>query len=164
MSADVPGQPRSHAATGLPIHVAALDDLAPRQLYAILQLRVEVFSVEQDCPYQDLDGQDGAAGALLLWQQDPANPARCASTIRLLEDGEDRIIGRVVTAPEFRGRGLSAQLVRRGLELAAGRAVRISAQAHLQRWYEQFGFVRHGETYLEDDIPHCAMRRESTTT
>ena len=145
----------------LPVHVAALDDIAPRQLYGIMQLRIEVFAVEQDCAaYQDLDGRDGEPGALLLWQE--AGDGRVVSTIRFLHQGEDRVIGRVVTAKDFRGRGLSAQLIRRGIELADGRPIELGAQAHLQQWYEGFGFVRYGEGYFEDDIPHVHMRREPT--
>jgi ElaA protein len=144
-------------AAALPIHVAALDDLAPRQLYGLLQLRIEVFSLEQDIAYQDLDGKDGDPGTLLLWQE--AEDGQVVSTIRLLEDGEERIIGRVVTAKAFRGRGLAAQLVQKGIELAAGHPVRISAQAHLAEWYSGFGFVAYGEGYFEEGIPHIGMRR-----
>lgn len=139
-----------------PIIEARFDELTPRQLYGILRLRVEVFGVEQDCAYQDLDGRDMEPGTLLLWQEDPAG--RVISTVRILEDGPHRIIGRVVTDRAQRGQGLAGQLIRRALELTAGHQVSISAQAHLQRWYETLGFERHGEEYLEDGIPHVAMQ------
>ena len=154
------------AAPRLAIHVARFADLTPHQLYEILRLRVQVFTVEQDCVYQDLDGRDTESSALLLWQE---AEGRVAATLRLLEGAsagedaasEEMIIGRVVTAPDHRGRGLAADLMRRAIELAAGRPIRISAQAHLQRWYEGFGFAAFGEGYLEDGIPHVAMRRPS---
>lgn len=143
-------------AAGAPIHVAALEDLTPRQLYGILQLRVQVFSVEQDCAYQDLDGNDLSPGALQLWQEDDS---QVVATLRILHAGEDRTIGRVVTAATHRAQGRAAQLMRHGIALCAGHAINLSAQAHLQHWYERFGFLRHGDEYLEDGIPHVAMRR-----
>lgn len=147
---------------GVPtIHVASVDEIAPRTLYALIQLRVQVFTVEQDVAYQDLDGKDLEPGALQLWQQDGA---RVVSTLRVLERGQDRIIGRVATDADYRGRGLSGQLIRRALELCDGHAIDISAQAHLQQWYERFGFVAHGDGYLEDGIPHVAMRRQVAAT
>ena len=85
------------------------------------------------------------------------------STVRVLENGDDRAIGRVATAVDARGRGLSAHLVRRGIELCAGRAVDIGAQAYLEGWYGRFGFHRSGPDYLEDGIPHLPMRLAGTT-
>lgn len=147
-------------APGAPtIHVAALRDLTSEQLYGILQLRVEVFTVEQDCAYQDLDGKDLSPGALQLWQE--TGGGEVVATLRILERGDDRIIGRVATTEAHRGRGRSGQLIARAVELCAGHAIDLSAQAHLQHWYERFGFVRHGDEYLEDGIPHVAMRREA---
>lgn len=139
------------------IHVAPLDELTPRQLYGILQLRVEVFTVEQDCAYQDLDGKDLLPGTLQLWAEE--DDGTVVSTIRVVDAGEDRKIGRVATAASARGRGLAAQLIERGIELCSGHAIEISAQSHLQQWYEGFGFARYGDEYLEDGIPHVAMRR-----
>ena len=144
------------AAEAPAIHVAAFDDLTPAQLYGIIRLRVEVFTVEQDCAYQDLDGKDQLPGTLQLWQEEDG---QVVSTLRILNAGADRKVGRVATATPFRGRGYSGQLIRHAIELCAGHAIDISAQAHLQQWYGGFGFVRHGEGYLEDGIPHVAMRR-----
>ncbi len=150
MVSDEPGEPT--------VHVAEFDDLTPAQLYGILQLRVQVFTVEQDCAYQDLDGKDRLPGTLQLWSQDGEE---VASTLRILHAGDDRIVGRVATGEPFRGQGRSGALLRRAIVLCAGHAIDISAQAHLQRWYESFGFVRHGDGYLEDGIPHVAMRRKA---
>ena len=130
-------------------------DLTPAQLYGLLKLRVDVFVVEQDCPYPELDGRDTEPGTVHVWVEEDGVPVSC---IRVLENGEDRAIGRVATAVSARGRGLSAQLVTRGLELCAGRTVDIGAQAYLEAWYGRFGFVRSGEDYLEDGILHLPMR------
>jgi ElaA protein len=131
-------------------------DLTAAELYGLLKLRVDVFVVEQTCPYPELDGRDAEAGTLHVWV--PGADGEVLSCIRVLENGEDRAIGRVATAASARGRGLSAELVRRGLELCAGRTVDIGAQAYLEGWYARFGFVRSGEDYLEDGIPHLPMR------
>lgn len=130
-------------------------DLTPAELYGLLKLRVDVFVVEQTCPYPELDGRDTEPGTVHVWIEDDGVPVSC---IRLLENGEDRAIGRVATAMSARGQGLSAQLVARGLQLCAGRTVEIGAQAYLEAWYGRFGFVRSGVDYLEDGIPHLPMR------
>lgn len=131
-------------------------DLSAAELYGLLRLRVDVFVVEQSCPYPELDGRDAEPGTLHVWV--PGEDGEVLSCIRVLENGADRAIGRVATAGSARGRGLSAQLVRRGLELCAGRTVDIGAQAYLEGWYGRFGFRRSGDDYLEDGIPHLPMR------
>lgn len=130
-------------------------DLTPLELYGLLQLRVDVFVVEQACPYPELDGRDAEPGTVHVWWAADGVPVSC---IRVLENGADRAIGRVATAVPARGRGLSAQLVARGLELCAGRTVDIGAQAYLEAWYGRFGFVRSGPDYREDGILHLPMR------
>ena len=125
--------------SGLDLREAALDDVPPRTLHDLLRLRVDVFVVEQECAYPEIDGRDGEPGALLLWAQDAA--------------------GRVATAAEFRGAGVAARLVRRALELAGEGPVVLDAQAHLAHWYARFGFAATGEPFTEDGIPHVPMRR-----
>ena len=143
--------------TELPtLRSARFSDLGPVELYGILRLRVDVFVVEQSCPYPELDGRDTEPGTVHLWFADEAGTV--LSTIRVLVNGADRAIGRVATAQSARGRGLSAELVRRGIELCEGRTIDIGAQAHLERWYERFGFRRSGPDYLEDGILHLPMR------
>lgn len=137
------------------IRQASFAELTPAQLYGILRLRVDVFVVEQTCPYPELDGRDTEPDAVHLWVQDGSG--RTLSTLRVLADGDRRRIGRVVTARDFRGRGLSARLVHRGIELAAGRPVDIGAQQYLRDWYARFGFRDSGPGYLEDGIPHLPM-------
>jgi ElaA protein len=137
---------------------ARFAELTPAELYGILRLRVDVFVVEQTCPYPELDGRDAEPGTVHLWYAD--DEGTTLATIRVLENGDDRAIGRVATAVGARGRGLSAELIRRGIELCGGRTIDIGAQAYLESWYERFGFVRSGPDYLEDGIPHLPMRRE----
>lgn len=138
-------------------------DLGKEQLYAILQLRTEVFVVEQKCAYQEVDGQDLAGDTchLMAWENDTLQ-----AYLRLLDpesQGGDVVIGRVVTAPSARGKGLGHQMMKEALEQTEknwpGVPVYLSAQAHLQGYYDQYGFVVVGEEYLEDDIPHIGMRR-----
>jgi ElaA protein len=134
--------------------VAALD---PVTLYRILALRSEVFVVEQDCVYADLDGRDLEPDARQLWiEQDGA----VVATLRLLRDPDGRArIGRVATAASARGSGLAAALMRRALELAGDREIVLDAQTYLFDWYRRFGFVRDGADYVDDGIPHVPMRR-----
>ncbi|MBM3110571.1 GNAT family N-acetyltransferase [Pseudomonas sp. P66] len=138
-------------------------DLGKEQLYAILQLRTEVFVVEQRCAYLEVDGQDlvGDTCHLMGWQNDELK-----AYLRLLDpesQGGDVVIGRVVTAHSARGQGLGNKLLEEALEQAEknwpGVPVYLSAQSHLQDYYGRYGFLVVGEEYLEDDIPHIGMRR-----
>jgi ElaA protein len=139
-----------------PIHDATLAELDPVTLYRILALRSDVFVVEQNCVYADLDGRDLEPEARQLWiERDGA----VLTTLRMLvtPDGAARI-GRVATAATARGSGLAARLMQRALTLAGDREVVLNAQAYLLQWYERFGFVRDGADYDEDGIPHVPMR------
>lgn len=142
------------------VRVAALTELDPVTLYEILRLRVDVFVVEQDCPYPELDGRDCEPGARQLWIEWGGS---VAATLRLLADGDGAArIGRVATRPEARGLGFAASLMREAIGLATDRDIVLNAQAHLEHWYGRFGFVRDGENYDEDGIPHVPMRRPHT--
>lgn len=134
-----------------------LAELGPVTLYRILALRADVFVVEQDCVYADLDGRDLEPDARQLWiEQD----ARVVATLRLLNDADGTArIGRVATAASARGRGFAAALMRRALEITGDREIVLGAQAYLVDWYAAFGFVRDGADYVEDGIPHVPMRR-----
>jgi ElaA protein len=138
------------------LRTARFAELTAAELYGLLRLRVDVFVVEQTCPYPELDGRDVEPGTVHLWFADDSGDV--LSTIRVLENGADRVIGRVATAASARRRGLSAELVRRGIELCEGRPIDIGAQAYLEQWYERFGFRRSGPDYLEDGILHLPMR------
>lgn len=140
------------------VRCAPLAGLDAATLYRILQLRTEVFVVEQQCAYPELDGRDLEPSARQLWLA--AEDGTVLATLRMLRepDGSARI-GRVATARHARGSGRAAALMRAALELAAGSEVVLDAQAHLQDWYERFGFVVDGPSYLDDGIPHVPMRR-----
>lgn len=141
-------------------HQSSTADIDPLVLYGILKLRVEIFIVEQACAYPDLDGRDAEPSTRLLWTQD--DTGRVLATVRILHegsDGNDRRIGRVATAPDARGRGYAAVLMRRAVEECGGRTILLDAQERLEGWYERFGFARAGENFLEDDIVHVPMAR-----
>ena len=141
------------------LRTARFPELTPYEVYALCRLRVDVFVVEQECPYPELDGRDVEPGTLHLWF---ADDGAVLATIRVLDDGAARAIGRVATAASARGRGLAARLVEEGIALCPGQPVTLGAQAHLQGWYERFGFRLSGPGYVEDGIPHVPMRREPT--
>ena len=144
-----------------PPHRARLSELAPATLYALLRLRVDVFVVEQQCPYPELDGRDGEPGTEHLWLDDEAGPT---SYLRLLVDPERTWrIGRVCTRGDARGRGLAAILLAAALERVGHEAVVLDAQSHLAQWYARFGFDVVGPQFLEDGIPHVPMRRAAST-
>lgn len=135
---------------------ARFDELTGHEVYALCRLRVDVFVVEQNCPYPELDGADEHPSTVHFWYTDGD---RIVSTLRLLRiDGETRI-GRVCTAADARGRGLSAQLMNAALGHVGNDRVVIGAQAHLEQWYAGFGFVRSGPNYDEDGIAHLPMIR-----
>jgi ElaA protein len=139
------------------VRVLAFDDLDARMAYDVWRLRLDVFVVEQACPYPDLDGRDLEPGTrhVLLTGGDGA----LQGYLRLLDDGGVARIGRVVLAPAARGRGLADQLVRAALAESAGREVVLDAQSPLAGWYACFGFEVSGPEFLEDGIAHLPMRR-----
>lgn len=127
------------------------------ELYAITALRERVFVVEQNCPYLDADGLDPKCRH--LWAEEAgALRAYC----RIVPAGAkyaEVAIGRVITAPEARGTGLGKELMRRGIEACGPGPIRIGAQAHLEKFYGELGFVRASDLYDEDGIPHIEMLR-----
>ena len=138
---------------------ATFAELTPFEVYGLCRLRVDVFVVEQECPYPELDGRDVEPGTVHLWFE---SDGEIVATIRVLDDGATRVIGRVATAAGFRGRGLSGRLIDEGIALCGDTPITLGAQAHLEGWYERFGFRRSGPGYVEDGIPHVPMRREPT--
>jgi len=137
-------------------------ELATLQWYAVAAAREAVFIVEQDCAYQELDGWDLRATHLIGWHGDEvAAYLRCfAPGVKYVESA----LGRILTTQAHRNAGLGRELVARGLArteaLHPSSAVRISAQAHLARFYASFGFVVASEPYMEDGISHVEMVRE----
>ncbi|HSP61337.1 MAG TPA: GNAT family N-acetyltransferase [Ornithinimicrobium sp.] len=139
------------------VRAARLRDLDPTTLHDLLRLRVDVFVVEQECAYPEVDGRDAEEGTEHLWVQVDGAPV---ATLRLLTDrGGVRRIGRVATARDHRGQGYADALVHEALRRAGAAEVVLDAQTYLEGWYARFGFVRSGADFLEDGIAHLPMRR-----
>lgn len=137
------------------VHFAHLTELSPQTLLGILAVRQNVFVVEQNCPYDDIDGRDAEDATMHLWVEDAEG--NVVSTLRLLSEGfDEHRIGRVATLVDARGRGYSSALIRRAIDLS-GPPIVLSAQAYLVDWYGRFGFEVCGERYM-DGVEHAPMR------
>ncbi|MDQ1135785.1 putative GNAT family N-acyltransferase/RimJ/RimL family protein N-acetyltransferase [Microbacterium sp. SORGH_AS 1204] len=147
------------------LHRAPVAEIDPLTLYRILWLRVTVFVVEQQAAYPEIDGRDIEPGAELLWASEGDT---VLATLRVLREPGNTRIGRVATAPDARGRGIAADLMREAIQVldaeAPGIPILLDAQAHLASWYGRFGFVVSGEPFAEDGIPHLPMRRTRLST
>ena len=140
--------------------------LSSTTLYAILKIRQEVFAVEQNSVYLDVDGKD--MGAIHLFaQQDEAVQAYC----RIIAPGvkyTEASIGRVLTSVDNRGNGTGKLLMHKAVEYCAqhypNTGIRISAQLYLQKFYEDFGFIVVTSPYDEDGIPHIEMLKHKVST
>jgi ElaA protein len=142
------------------LHRSWAADLGTRTLYEILRLRVDVFVVEQACPYGELDGRDLEDRARHYWLGGHGEPEPVLGCLRLLKERGEYRIGRLCTGRDVRGRGLGKQLMAAALgEVGDGRCV-LDAQEHLAEFYGRFGFVASGPTYDWDGVPHVPMRRE----
>lgn len=141
-------------------------DLDAATLYELLKLRVEVFVVEQACPYPELDGRDLLAETRHFWLEGDAG--QVISTLRLMEEhpGGEKVfrIGRVCTKRADRGHGHTSRLMQAAIAEVGNYPCRIDAQTYLQDMYSAHGFVRDGEEYLEDGIPHVPMIRPGAVT
>lgn len=144
----------------LEYRIKSYSDLTKDELYALLQLRSEVFVVEQNCVYQDIDGKDPKAFHVLGFK----NEVLIAYT-RLFKPGdyfEEASIGRVVVKKEERQHSYGHELMEVSIEAIKEhfkeKVVKISAQSYLKSFYNNLGFKEEGEEYLEDGIPHTAMR------
>jgi len=138
------------------------DELSTKELYQILRLRSEVFVVEQDCVYQDLDNKDQKALHVLGIKNDEV-----VAYTRIFKPGdyfENVSIGRVVVAIEQRKFGYGKEIMKASLAIIEERfprtPVEISAQSYLLKFYSDLGFSAFGEEYLEDGIPHTRMIRK----
>ena len=137
-------------------------ELTPYELYSILQLRNEVFIVEQNCPYQDMDNKDSKSWHLMGIEEE-----KLMAYSRILAPGisySESSIGRIVSSPAARKTGVGKKLVQESIEqiknLFKTDTIRIGAQFYLKTFYESFGFVQDGEIYLEDNIPHIIMLKK----
>jgi ElaA protein len=141
-------------------YLKSWNELTPNEVYELLALRIHVFVVEQNCPYQDADGKDYKSHHLFALDEH----GKCMACARLVMPGvsyAEWSIGRVVTHPSVRMTGVGRELMMRCMEalqqqFEAG-PVRISAQCYLRKFYASFGFEEVSEEYLEDDIPHVEM-------
>ncbi len=134
-------------------------ELKPEELYAILRLRSEVFVVEQNCVFQDIDNKDQSCHHLMGWRQD-----KLMGYSRIVPAGFSYVessIGRIVTSPHARGLGIGKDLLRQSIQMTYAlhgkRIIRIGAQYYLKNFYESFGFEQAGPLYLEDGIEHIEM-------
>ena len=137
-------------------------ELSIEELYQVLHLRSEVFVVEQNCVYLDIDNKDAKAIHVLGYIGEDL-----ASYCRLFDAGdyfEESSIGRVVVAPKYRALKLGHELMQVAIETISSAygttAITISAQQYLTKFYQSHGFVQTSEMYLEDDIPHVQMQRK----
>jgi len=137
------------------------DDLTPHELYAILQLRNEVFVVEQNCVFQDADNKDQLSYHLMGWSGE-----KLVAYSRIIPAGiayEFVSIGRVVTSPEKRRNGTGKELMNEALKAAiklfGNVSIKLGAQLYLKNFYESFGFVQSSDIYMEDGMPHIQMMR-----
>lgn len=134
-------------------------ELTTSELYSILRLRTEVFVVEQNCIFQDMDNKDQGSHHLMGWVGDDL-----VAYVRILPAALSYIepsIGRVVSAPSYRGKGagkaLMKEAIKRTIELHGNQPIRIGAQCYLHKFYTSLGFVPEGDVYLEDGIEHIEM-------
>jgi len=141
------------------ISIKTFDELSIQELYAILQLRSEVFVVEQDCVYQDVDDKDQKAIHVIGYKND----AIVAYT-RVFKPGDyfdDTSIGRVVVKASERKYGYGRTIMQATIDyidvVLKETQIALSAQTYLIKFYNSLGFVEQGEGYLEDDIPHIKM-------
>ncbi|CAM2795252.1 GNAT family N-acetyltransferase [Chryseobacterium flavum] len=142
--------------------IKTFEEFAVPELYAVLKARVDVFIIEQNCPYPDLDDYDQKA--VHIWAEENGQVlAYCRIFDRRIKYNEASI-GRVLTTAQARGKNLGKQLIQYAVETIENRfhtsEIRISAQDYLLRFYNGFGFEDTGKKYLEDDIPHTEMIRK----
>ena len=148
-------------------HEKLFTDLTTESLYQFLRLRAEVFVIEQDCIYQDIDNND--SDATHIYATTTSKPdASVIAYARILKPNHkypNASIGRIVTSSSFRGTGLGKLLVERSVKLCKklypNHGITISAQKHLEEFYTNFDFHSDSEVYLEDGIPHIRMTRPS---
>lgn len=135
-------------------------DLTTDEYFEILHLRIAIFVVEQDCPYQEVDQKDRKSYHLF----GRAENGEIIAVTRILPPGvsyQEASIGRVALKKEYRGKGIADELMHESLRFIENKLgkqnIRISAQQYLLNYYTKHGFNQVGEMYLEDNIPHVEM-------
>ncbi len=141
------------------IAIKKFKELSKKELYAVLALRCEVFVVEQECAYQDLDGKDEKAYHLLCTEND-----ELLAYLRIFNPRdyvENASIGRVLVKKELRGQGFAIKIMEMAIAFVESKIkvnkIELSAQTYLIEFYESLGFLKDGVEYLEDGIPHIKM-------
>ena len=137
--------------------IKKFEQLTPREVYEILKIRTAVFVVEQNCPYQEVDGTD--YDSLHVWLEEKGEIKAYLRAFYVGEDGKTVQMGRVLS--KERGVGLGAKIVAAGIDAVKSamkpEKIVIEAQTYALPFYEKFGFVTSGEEFLEDGIPHTPM-------
>jgi len=147
----------------LDIFVKTFEDLDTTTLYQLLQLRSEIFVVEQDCVYQDLDGKDQKALHIIGAKKD-----KIVAYTRIFKAGDymaQASIGRVVVKKEERQYGYGIDIMKASIQAVEEKfqesSIALSAQTYLKRFYNSLGFIEKGGEFLEDGIPHVMMIRDN---
>ena len=138
------------------------NELTLNEFHAILQLRIDVFVVEQNCPYSELDNKDKHAFHLFAFAEE--NPDEIIAYTRIFKPGdyyEQAAFGRVVVHPDYRKKQLGRILIQETIHKIEEHfnisIIKIGAQTYLKKFYESFGFKQDGDSYIEDGIPHIHM-------
>ncbi len=137
--------------------IKRFEELTADEVYEILRVRVAVFVVEQNCPYQEADGKDRFSYHVFLKDE-----TGIRAYLRVIDKGiafEEAAIGRVLTTE--RGKGLGLRILSEGIKVAKNRmnagSIKIEAQSYAKEFYEKAGFRQISEEFLEDGIPHIQM-------
>ena len=145
------------------ITTKTFEELTNKELYEILQLRSEVFVIEQDCIYQDIEGKDNRALHVLGWED--GNLVAYARCFQSGDYFEEAAIGRILVRENYRKLGYGHKITKASIDAIKSKyeadKIKISAQTYLVIFYERHGFKTIGDRYLEDGIPHIAMLRVS---
>jgi ElaA protein len=138
------------------------DNLTSHELYSVLQLRNEVFVVEQNCVFQDADNKDQDSHHLMGWDNEMLVAYSRIVPLGIAYDSFPSI-GRVVTSQRMRKSGIGKILMHQSIEelqkLFGETSIKLGAQLYLKKFYESFGFIQSSEVYIEDGIPHIEMVR-----
>lgn len=143
-------------------HLKTFEELTLNEFHEILQLRINVFVVEQNCPYEELDNKDKKALHFFAFAED--NPNTIVAYTRIFKPGDyyvEAALGRVVVHPDYRNKQLGYELIDKTIQAVEDNfnssTIKIGAQTHLKKFYESFGFKQVGDEYIEDGIPHIYM-------
>ncbi|MGY0693647.1 GNAT family N-acetyltransferase [Virgibacillus sp. FSP13] len=140
-------------------YIKSFQEIPAEELYQLIKARIDVFVVEQTCPYEELDNNDQDAIHYFLKIDDEV-----AAYVRILPKGlkyPEASIGRVLVVKKFRGNGYAKQIMQKAIAFVRDEwkenKIKIQAQEYLQHFYASFGFEQISDVYLEDDIPHVDM-------